>query len=455
MASEPPLGPPAGLPLTRRSIFAQAWPIMLGQATIPLVGIVDAAVIGRTGDAAALAGVALGATVISLIFWSFGFLRMGFTGLTAQAEGAGDKAEVEALLLRGLVLGGAIGLVLLVLGGPIGDLAFALLAGEQAVSLEAGGYVEARFLGAPAALAAFAINGWLIGLGQTRAALVIQIVVNCANIALDLLFVWGFSMGARGVGLGTAGAEWIALVTGLFVCARIASGNPFALYRRADRSVLFAPHVLKRLFAVNGDLMIRTIALLFLFTWFANAGARLGATALAANHVLMQFVSIAAFVLDGFAFTAEARVGQAIGARSRETFMRAVRLASEFCLASGAVLALFFFLVGESVVAFIATDPGVRAEAARFLPFAALVPLIGMPSWMLDGVFIGATRGKALRNAAVISTTLYLVTDLVLRPMGNLGVWIAFCCSYAFRAGALALWWPDLMRTLAADEKAA
>jgi MATE family multidrug resistance protein len=443
------------LPLTRRSIFAQAWPIMLGQATIPLVGIVDAAVIGRTDDATALAGVALGATVISLIFWSFGFLRMGFTGLTAQADGAGDRSEVEALLLRGLVLGGAIGLLLLLLGGPIGDIAFALLAGGEAVSHEAGGYVEARFFGAPAALGAFAINGWLLGLGRTRAALALQIVVNCANIALDLLFVWGFGMGARGVGLGTAGAEWIALATGLIICARIAGGHPLALYRRADRAVVFAPHALKRLVAVNGDLMIRTIALLFLFTWFANAGARLGATTLAANHVLMQFVSVAAFVLDGFAFTAEARVGQAIGAGSRERFGRAVRLTSEFCLASGAVLALLYFLVGNAVIAFVTTDPGVRAEAARFLPFAALVPLIGMPSWMLDGVFIGATRGKALRNAAMIATVLYLAADLALRPFGNLGVWIAFCCSYAFRAGALALWYPGLLRTLAADEKAA
>jgi MATE family multidrug resistance protein len=176
---------------------------------------------------------------------------------------------------------------------------------------------------------------------------------------------------------------------------------------------------------------------------------------LAANHVLMQLVGIFAFVLDGFAFTAEARVGQAIGARSHERFGRAVRLTSEFCLASGAVLALLYFLAGDAVIAFVTTDPGVRAEAARFLPFAAFVPLIGMPSWMLDGVFIGATRGKALRNAAVIATVLYLAADLALRPFGNLGVWIAFCCSYAFRAGALALWYPGLLRTLAADEKAA
>ena len=425
---------------------------MLGQASVPLVGIVDAVVIGRTGSAVALAGVSLGATVITLIFWSFGFLRMGFTGLTAQAEGARDRAEVEALLLRGLVLGAAIGLVLLTLGGPIGRLAFAVLAGGQAVSAEAGAYVSARFWGAPAALAAFAVNGWLLGLGRTREALVLQLVVNAANIALDVAFVWGLGLGARGVGLGTAGAEWIALLAGLAIVTRVAGSSPLALWRRAERGVLLGPATLRRLLGVNRDLMVRTIALLFLFTWFANAGARLGAVTLAANHVLMQFVSFAAFVLDGFAFTAEARVGQAIGARSRETLLRAIRLTSEFCLAAGAALALAYFVAGRELIGFISTDASVRSEALRWLGFAALVPLIGMPSWMLDGIFIGATGGRALRNAALVSTALYVALDLALRGQGNLGVWIAFTASYLFRAGALAIYLPKLLRSVERGE---
>ena len=438
-------------PLTRRSIFAQAWPIMLGQASIPLVGIVDATVIGRTGDAVALAGVALGATIISLVFWSFGFLRMGMTGLTAQAEGASDRREVEALLLRGLMIGGGIGLILLALQVPLTTLALTLLSGGEAVSDEASAYVGARFFGAPAALCTFAITGWLYGLGQTRAALVMQLVMNTANIALDLIFVWGFGMGALGVGIGTAGAEWIALAVGLVMTIRITGAGPFALWRRLGRAAVMEGAALRRLFDVNRDIMIRTIALLFMFTWFANAGARLGAESLAANHVLLQFINVAAFVLDAFAFTAEERVGAAVGTQSRERFLRAIRLTGEFSLLCGALLALLFWLGGEPVIRFITTDPQVRMVAGSFLPFAALVPLLGMPSWMLDGIFIGATRGRALRNAAVAATTLYIALDYALRPLENWGVWITFLASYLLRAGALALHLPSLLRSIAPD----
>lgn len=421
---------------------------MLGQASIPFVGIVDATIIGRTGDAAALAGVALGATIISLVFWSFGFLRMGMTGLTAQAQGKGDPREVEALLLRGLLIGGGIGLVLLCLRIPLTTLALALLSGGADVSAEASGYVSARFFGAPAALATFAITGWLYGLGQTRAALVMQLVMNAANVGFDLLLVWGFGMGATGVGIGTAGAEWIALLVGLAITARIARGGPLALWRRLGRAAVIEGAALRRLLAVNVDIMFRTIALLFMFTWFANAGARLGAESLAANHVLLQFINVAAFVLDAFAFTAEERVGSALGERNRERFLRAIRLTGEFSFLCGILLALSFWLGGEALIRFIATDPGVRIEAVRFLPFAALVPLLGMPSWMLDGIFIGATRVRALRNAAVIATLAYIALDYILRPLENWGVWIAFLGAYLLRAGALGLHVPSLLRDI-------
>ena len=421
---------------------------MLGQASIPLVGLVDTVVIGRTGDAAALAGVALGATVISLVFWSFGFLRMGMTGLTAQADGADNRGEVEALLVRGLAIGGAIGAVLLVLAWPLRELAFALLAGGEATTAEGRAYVTMRFFGAPAALAVFAMTGWLFGIGRTRAALALQLVMNAANIVFDVLLVMGLGMSAAGVGLGTALAEGVALATGLLLVTRIAGAGPLALTRRIGAARLWDREALRRLFAVNRDLMIRTVALLLMFAWFANAGARLGAIVLAANHVLMQFVAVAAFVLDAFAFTAEARVGQAIGARSRDGFTRAVRLTAEFSLASGALLAILFWTAGETLIALITTDPEIRTAAVRFLPFAALIPLIGVPSWMLDGIFIGATRGRALRNAGIAATALYVATDLALRPLGPLGVWLALWAAYVYRAGGLAIALPALIRSL-------
>jgi MATE family multidrug resistance protein len=435
-------------PLTRRAVFAQAWPIMLGQAAIPLVGMVDATVIGRTGDAAALAGVALGASIISMIFWAFGFLRMGVTGLAAQAHGRGEVQEVRALLLRSLLLGLGLGVVLLVLSLPLRALAFALLAGDDAVTGHADHYVVARFIGAPAALAVYAINGWLLGLGRTRSALILQMVMNVVNVAASVTLVWGMGLGAFGVGLGTALAEYLALAAGLLLAGRVLGGHIIRVWRDLPAGTMGDKAALTRLFTVNRDIMIRTLALLLLFTWFANAGARLGAQELAANHVLLQFISMAAFVLDAFAFTAEARVGHAVGAGDRAAFVRAIRLAGEFSLAAGILLSALFLAAGPAAIAFIASDPGVRAEAGRFLPFAALVPILGMPSWLLDGAFIGATQGRALRNAAVAVTALYLALDLTLRPYGNLGVWSAFTISYILRAGALSLYLPGLLYSL-------
>ncbi|PCD02607.1 MATE family efflux transporter [Sphingomonas spermidinifaciens] len=425
--------------LTRRAILAQAWPIMLGQATVPLVGIVDTAVIGRTGDATALAAVALGTTIVNFLFWAFGFLRMGMTGLTAQASGAGDGAEMAALLRRGLILGGAVGAALFVLQLAIVPAALALMAGGGSLDQATRAYVTARLFGAPAALAFYAANGWLLGLGRTRAALGIQLILNLANVALTTWFVWALGWGVRGVGLATAAADWIAVVAALGVTRSGWRGEAARLFDRA---------ALARLFAVNRDLMIRTLALLALFAWFTNAGARLGAETLAAQQVLMQFVAVSAFVLDGFCFTAEARVGAAIGARDRAGMLRAVRLVGEFCLGTAAAFALTIAIGGEAFVALLTTSTQVRAVAAGLLPLVAIVPLIGTPAWLLDGVFIGATAGRALRNAALLSTAAYVATDLALRPLGASGVWLALLLGYAWRALALGLYWRGLLRRL-------
>jgi MATE family multidrug resistance protein len=437
----------ASLPLTRRSIFAQAWPIMLGQTTVPLVGIVDVAVIGRTGDAAALAGVALGTTIINFLFWSFGFLRMGMTGMTAQAEGAGDRAEVDAMLVRGLLVGFGFGAALLALQLLLIPAAFAILAGGPDVDASAKAYVAARFLGAPASLAVFAVNGWLLGLGRSRSALALQIVMNLVNAGLDILFVWHFHMGARGVGLGTASAEWTALAMGLLLVAP-------RLHAVRDKARLFHRAALARLFAVNADIMIRTVALLTLFTWLANAGARLGAVPLAANQVLLQAVGLVAFVLDGFAFTAESRVGLAIGARSATDLKRAIRLTGEFSFGFAALACVLIWLGGEAAIRFVATDPGVRETAIAMLPMVALLPLLGTPAWLLDGIFIGATGGRALRNAAILATALYIATDWAMRGWGLTGVWIAFTLSYIYRAATLGAYLPRLLRDLGTDPKA-
>lgn len=430
--------------LTRRVIFAQAWPIILGQALVPLVGVVDTTVIGRTGNAATLAGVALGVTTVNLIFWTFGFLRMGVTGLTAQTLGAGGGEELRALLLRALLLGLGLGIALLALSPAIVPLALSLMQVPASAAEAAHGFTTARFAGAPAALGFYVINGWLLGLGRTRLALACQVAFNGVNIALDVLLVAGFGLGAWGAGIGTSIAEWVALASGLWAARQVLGPGWWRIGRRAT----FAPGAFRRLLSVNADIMIRTVALLLLFTWFARAGARLGAVPLAANHVLMQFVSVSAFVLDGFAFTAEARVGAAIGAGSRAALLRAARLTGEFSLAGGLAFAAVIAAAGPWLIALVTHDPAVQRQALAMLPYCALVPLLGMPSWLLDGIFIGATRGRILRNAALVSLALYLATDTMLRGWGDIGVWIALLASYLYRAAALGVALPRLVRSV-------
>lgn len=433
--------------LTRGMVFAQAWPIILGQALVPLVGVVDTTVIGRTGDAAALAGVALGVTTVNLIFWAFGFLRMGVTGLTAQALGAGDGEELRALLLRALFLGLGLGVALLLVSPAIVPLALSLMHVPAPAADAAYGFTTARFYGAPAALGFYVLNGWLLGLGRTRLALACQIVFNGVNITLDVLLVGALGLGARGAGIGTSLAEWVALAIGLWAARRVLGPG----WWRIERRMVFDPRAFRRLLAINADIMIRTVALLLLFTWFARAGARLGTVPLAANHVLMLFVSMSAFVLDGFAFTAEARVGAAIGAGSRAGMLRAARLTGEFSLVGALLFAAGIAVTGPWLIPLVTRDPAVQAQAIALLPYCALVPLLGMPSWLLDGIFIGATQGATLRNAAIVTLGLYLATDMILRGQGEAGVWIALLASYLYRAAALGVALPRLVGRVGAS----
>lgn len=439
--------------ITRRAIFAQAWPIIVGQALVPLVGVVDVAVMGRLGDAQDLGGVALGATILNLLFWTFGFLRMGVTGITAQAHGAGDDKEIGATLLRALALGVGLGAMLLVLAPIIVPVSLSLMAPPGGVDAAARGFLTMRFFGAPAALGFYAINGWLLGLGRTRLALGVQALMNGMNIGLDLLFVGALGMGARGVGLGTSLAEWSALIGGL-VAIRLVLGPAWrAKLHAIGWARLLESAALWRLIVVNADIMVRTLAMLAMFTWFTRSAAVLGPVPLAANHVLMQFVSISAFVLDGFAFTAEARVGAAIGARSRPALIRAIRLTGEFSLGGGVLFSVLILLVGRDAVAFLTHDAAIRALAGAMLPLCAAIPTVGVASWLLDGIFIGAVAGSTLRNAALAALALYLLTDFALKPLGDTGIWLALLASYAYRAIALGVAVPSLLRRVSGTSR--
>ena len=432
------MSPTPAPPLSRLRVMSLAWPVILAQAATAMTGVVDTAVMGRFGDKTDLAAVAVAAVAFGFIYWGFGFLRMATTGLTAQANGSGDVPESRAILIRALILGAALGLALILFFPLIRWGALAAFQAEADVEILASDYFNARIWGAPALMMGFVISGWLLGTGRTRALLIFQIVLNGVNAALDTWFVAGLDWGPAGIGAGTAIAEWTALGFGFFL-VRDGLKAPARLF---DREKLMA------LFAANRDIMIRTLALTFSFAWFVNAGTRSGTAQLAGNEVLLQFITMAAFVLDGFAFIAEKEAGEAFGSGDKARLRRAIRVTTELAFAFGAFISVLFYFGGGATIRALIADVEARDAALAFLPFCAVVPFIGVAAWQMDGIFLGTTRGRALRTAGVAAMVLYIALDLALAQFGNTGVWSAFLMMYIIRAVCLGAFLPGLMRDI-------
>jgi len=430
---------------TRGSIARQAWPIIIANAAVPSLGLVDTAVIGHFGSAVDLGALALGALLFNFVYWSFGFLRMATTGFIAQAAGAGDEAEVRATLARSVLLGVALGAGVLVLQWLLVGAYFSLMDASAEVESVGRDYFFARIWGAPAALALYAFSGALIGLGRSRTLLLVQLLLNGLNAGLDVWLAGALGMGAHGIGLGTAIAEWAtclfaAVVLWRTLRARQAGGEPFLPWARiVDRARL------RRTLSANGDIMVRTLCLLLGFGWFVNQGARFGDVTLAANHILLQLVSFSAFFLDGFAFVAEALVGAALGARDPARLRHVVRLSSELAVGTAAVLAAGIWLLGAPTVKALTSLPAVQATAVAYLPWTALYVLLSVAAFQLDGVFIGATRTREMRNAGLVSVAVFLLCAWPLAArFGNHGLWAAFVVFVVARALALLPYWRRL-----------
>jgi multidrug resistance protein, MATE family len=433
--------------ITRRDVVRMAWPFILANATTPLLGLVDTAVIGNSGTVLDLGGIALGSLIFNFLFWSFGFLRMGTTGFIAQAAGLGDETEVRAVLGRALLLGGALGLALVVLARPLDGLLMLAFHGSRDVEDVASSYFQVRLWGAPAHLATQALRGCLIGIGHSRGLLLLEIAINTLNLVLDVLFAGLLGWGAVGVGLGTALAEWLGLFFALALVVqrlreRRSDTLPFWPWERIKRR-----KALLAMLGANADIMLRTLLLVFGFAWFNDQSARFGDTVLAANHVLLQFIAFSAFFLDGFAYVAETLVGNAVGSGQRAAFDRAVRRTSEIAGLSAALLALGLVLGGPLAIVLL-TDLGpVRASAKSHLPFAAAYVLVAVAAFQLDGIFIGATRTRAMRNAALLSTGAFVLATYVL-GRDSAGLWLAFLTFVVARAAALGLHYPALRRSI-------
>jgi MATE family multidrug resistance protein len=437
----------AAAEVTHARVLKIALPIVLSNATVPILGAVDTAVVGQMGAAAPIGAVGIGAIILSAVYWIFGFLRMGTTGLAAQAHGAGDGAEVAALLTRVLMIGGAAGLAMIVLQWAIFAGAFALAPASAEVEALARDYMGIRVWSAPAAIALYGVTGWLIALERTRAVLAIQLWMNGVNIVLDLWFVLGLGWGVSGVAFATFLAEWSGLALGLWFC-RAALAAPAA---RAW-AMVFDRVRLMRMASVNGDILIRSVLLQAIFVSFLFLGAGLGDVQLAANQVLLQFLNITAYALDGFAFAAEALVGQAAGAGARVRFRRGAVLASVWGAGSSLGMALAFALAGGAIIDTMTTADPVRAAARDYLPWMVAAPLVGVAAWMLDGIFIGATRTRDMRNMMAVSAAIYAGASALLLPAyGNHGLWAALLISFVARGATLGLRYPALERSVGAD----
>jgi len=426
--------------LSHRRVLKIALPIVLANITVPILGVVDTGVVGQLGQAAPIGAVGIGAIILSAIYWIFGFLRMGTVGLTSQAQGAGDMAEVSALLSRALLIAAAAGIGLIALQVPVFWAAFQLAPASAEVEGMARSYMAIRIMSAPAAIALYAITGWLIAKERTSAVLVLQLWINLLNIVLDFWFVLGLDWGVEGVATATFLAEWSGLVLGLWLC-RSWRDHP----AHKERARLFDRVRLRHMASVNSDILIRSVLLQAIFVSFLFLGSDFGDVPLAANQILLQFMHVTAFGLDGFAFAAEVFVGQAMGARNRAALRRGALLSSAWGVAVVTLLGMTFALAGPTIIDMMATDPAVRAEARTYLPYMVAVPFVGVAAWMLDGIFIGATATADMRNMMAVSAAIYAVFVIVLTPsLGNHGLWIAMLVCLAARGATLALRYPAL-----------
>lgn len=440
----------AAEPITRRLVLSRAWPLILANCSVPLLGLVDTAVLGNLGTLYDLGAIALGALIFSFVYWGFSFLRMGTTGFVAQADGSGNTAEIRAVVFRSLILSTLLGIAITALQYPLAEIAFGLLSGGEQVESVARTYFEIRIWGAPATLGTFVLIGVLIGLGESKKLLAVQLLLNLLNIVLDIYFAGYHGMGAKGIAIGTLLAVWIAFAFALVLVIRL-----LAKQHVDDEPFMTTNRLLdgKRLLAImsaNTDIMIRTVLMILSFAWFTDQSARFGPVVLAANHILLQLISFSAFFLDGFAFVAESLVGKAVGAKDLKRFDQAARKTTEIAIVTSAALAATVLLGGQQMLG-VLTDIGeVQTLAGDLLYLAAIYILLSFAAFQLDGIFIGATFTAQMRNASIASAIFFIVAWWLLIDAYEIaGLWWAFILYICARAATLLLYLPGLRKSLA------
>ena len=387
----------------RQEFVEQALPNILSNLSAPLAGLVDTAMLGHLPEIDSLAGVALAGVIFSYVYWGFGFLRMGTTGLTAKARGARDQEGVADAFYRGMVLALSIAAVLLLFHRQIGQLGFYLLDGPPDVELSGRDYFQIRILGAPAVLGLYVINGWLIGQGRPKWSLTLSILLNGANIALDALFIFHLQWGAFGAGLATTIASVVAFLIGLDLVRREWRGGP-----RFEAKRVFNKEEFRKVLVLKGDIMLRTLCLILTLTTFTNISAGFGKLPLAANAILMKLLTMASYLIDGYAFALEAIAGKCAGAGDKEGVRRTLRIAIHYSAVTSSLIIAAYLLFGRTVLGWLTSHENVINEAMIYLPWVCLALVFSTLSYVYDGLFIGLANGRILRNSMAIAAAVFL-----------------------------------------------
>ena len=421
-----------------------AFPIVLSNISIPILGAIDTGVIGQLGNPTAIGAVGIGAIILSAIYWLFSFLRMGTTGFVAQAQGRKDASEVIALLVRGLLLGLACGFFVILIHPILFWLSFLISPSSNEVELLALDYMRIRIFSAPAIISTYAIMGWLIALEKTKYVLILQLTMNGLNAVLDFWFVLGMGWGVEGVAWATFIAEWFALLMGLAICFALSQNFPKRIW-----TLIFSRAKIITILLVNRDIFLRSLMVEMIFVSFLMTSGKFGDVELAATQILLQFLHISSYGMDGFAFAAEVLVGQAVGKSNRFMLRDAVIKSALWTFVIAIFLALIYALYGSFLIKIMTTSDEVILASEAFLIFIVLCPIFGALPFLMDGIFVGATRSIDMRNMMFLSLIIYVVSAYVFIGLyGFYGLWIALLVSYSARGISLLTRYPKLEKSI-------
>lgn len=421
-----------------RKILALAIPNIISNITVPLLGMVDLAIIGRLGDDALIGGIAIGGTIFNFLYWNFSFLRMGTSGFTAQAYGARDFREAAKVLVRALSVAVVVALAIWALQLPVVRGAMGVMDGSEAVESAASRYFLVRIWAAPATLSLYAFTGWFIGMQNARIPMWISIVINIVNIVFSLLAVWVWGMGIQGVALGTVIAQWSGVSMALFIIRRY-----YGRFFSRDtflRSGLLSWSVMRRFFQVNRDIFLRTVCLVAVFTYFTVASTKMGDTLLAVNTLMLQLFTLFSYMMDGFAYAGEALAGRYYGAGNLSMLYKAVRGLLLWGTGVMLLFTLIYAVAGVRILGVFTPSPAILEAAREYAMWAVLVPVCSFLAFILDGIVVGITATWIMRNAMFVATGCFFGAWFLLgSQLGNSGLWIAFL-GYLFMRGVMQLW---------------